>query len=75
MGNKSDCNEKFDQTEVEQFCAEKKIQYHQVSAKTGNEVGQTFNDLAEKLTKIHPKIEKKETTGNAVVSNIMKKKN
>ena len=45
-----------------------------VSAKTGDSVANAFEQLAKKLTKIHPRVEKKETE-NAVVANVMKKKN
>lgn len=34
-----------------------------------------FKDLAEGLTKIHPKVERKETPQSAVVSKVMQKKN
>lgn len=45
-----------------------------VSAKVGDNVAIAFADMAEKLTTIHPKLERKEEASNAVVSNIMKKK-
>ena len=75
LGNKSDCEGSFDKSQVEEFCKEKNLVFRKGSAKTGDGVATAFNELSEKLTKIHPKIEKKETTQNAVVSNIMKKKN
>lgn len=60
LGNKVDCEGKFDQAEVEAFCNEKGAQFFNVSAKTGANVVAAFTHMAEKLTTIYPKVEKKQ---------------
>ena len=47
----------------------------EVSAKTGDNVDELFKQLAINLTKVHPKIEKKEAPQNAIVAKVLQKKN
>jgi 50S ribosomal subunit-associated GTPase HflX len=56
LGNKSDREDKFDQTEVEEFCKEHGVTLAFVSAKTGENVGLVFTQMAERLTTLHPKL-------------------
>jgi 50S ribosomal subunit-associated GTPase HflX len=75
-GNKADQQEgKFNNSQVLEYCAAKGVEHLEVSAKTGDGVDLVFQNLAEKLTKVHPKAEKKETPQSDVVSKVMQKKN
>lgn len=75
LGNKSDMEEtKISTDRILEFCKSRGIGHYEVSAKTGDSVYNSFEDLSRKLTQIHPKIERKETE-NPVVANVLKKKN
>jgi 50S ribosomal subunit-associated GTPase HflX len=75
-GNKADQQEgKFNNSKVLEYCAAKGIEHSEVSAKSGDNVEAVFRNLAEKLTQVHPKAEKKETPQSQVVSKVMQKKN
>lgn len=59
-GNKIDSSEgKFDNSRVLEYCAAKGFEHTEVSAKTGQNIELVFKNLAERLTKVHPKTEKK----------------
>lgn len=75
-GNKSDQTQgKFDIEQVDQYCTSKGYQHLGVSAKTGDNVEELFKKLSESLTKVHPKVDKKQTPQNEVVAKVMQKKN
>lgn len=74
-GNKADQQGKINNAKVLEYCAAKGIEHMEVSAKSGDNVEAVFKNLAEKLTKMHPKAEKKETPQSQVVSKVMQKKN
>lgn len=76
VGNKADSTEgRFNNSQVLEYCAAKGVEHTEVSAKTGDNVELIFRNLSERLTKVHPKAEKKETPQSAVVSKVMQKKN
>lgn len=57
LGNKADLEEerKVKAEEVKVVCDARGIQYLEVSAKTGDNVGKAFELMAEQLIKIYPK--------------------
>ncbi len=60
IGNKSDMEDNRINTDrIHEFCKNKGISHYEVSAKTGDSVQNSFEELSKKLTQIHPKIERK----------------
>lgn len=58
-GNKSDQEGKFNNQHVLEYCNSRGYGHVEVSAKSGDNVDLVFKSLAEKLTKVHPKVQKK----------------
>ena len=59
--------------EAESYCKSKNLGFLECSAKTGDNVTQAFHSVAEKLTKIYPKEDKKNDR-NPIIDEISKKK-
>lgn len=60
LGNKCDMEDnKINTDRILEFCKAKGINHYEVSAKTGDSVYNSFEELSKKLTQIHPKIERK----------------
>jgi GTPase SAR1 family protein len=64
IGNKCDAeqNRQVDKGEAEKYCKEKKIKHIEASAKQGDNVSESFQELSEILTKLFPKANKDKTT-------------
>ncbi|KAJ3450909.1 ras-related protein rab-5c [Anaeramoeba flamelloides] len=62
VGNKSDLEEKraIKKSDAKEYCSLHKLHYFETSAKTSKNVNEMFFSLAQELTKIPEKIEKKE---------------
>ena len=75
LANKIDApTRKIETEDAERFCKSKNIKYFEVSAKTGENVHTAFHSVAENLTKVYPKEEKKAEL-NPVIDDVRKKKN
>lgn len=57
LGNKTDLEEErqVKKEEIAELCKSRGIEYLEVSAKTGENVGRAFEKMAEMLMKIYPK--------------------
>ena len=57
LGNKNDLEEErqVKKSDIEELCKARGIEYMEVSAKSGENVGKAFEKMAELLMKIYPK--------------------
>lgn len=76
LGNKVDCPEdlrKVTTEEAESFCKSRNLVFTEVSAKSGDHIVESFHKVAESLTRIYPKEERK-AHRNTALDEIAKKK-